>query len=81
MLRTRGLEQVRVLGPADRDRFIALAEQDPVVLHELLRSGEKDVHIGRKLACDEFWSVPRTCTSIDASLRIFTGNLRLSLCF
>lgn len=29
MLRTR--EQVRVLGPADRDRFIALAEQDPVV--------------------------------------------------
>ena len=29
MLRTR--DQVRVLGPADRDRFIALAEQDPVV--------------------------------------------------
>ncbi|RYB95435.1 GNAT family N-acetyltransferase [Nocardioides oleivorans] len=29
MLRTR--EQVRVLGPGDRDRFIALAEQDPVV--------------------------------------------------
>ncbi len=29
MLRTR--EQVRVLGPADRDRFVALAEQDPVV--------------------------------------------------
>lgn len=29
MLRTR--EQVRVLGPADRDSFIALAEQDPVV--------------------------------------------------
>lgn len=29
MLRTR--EQVRVLGPADRERFIALAEQDPVV--------------------------------------------------
>ncbi|MDR7253624.1 putative GNAT family acetyltransferase [Nocardioides sp. BE266] len=29
MLRTR--EQVRVLGPADRDQFIALAEQDPVV--------------------------------------------------
>lgn len=29
MLRTR--EQVRVLGPADRDAFIALAEQDPVV--------------------------------------------------
>ncbi|GAB3034870.1 N-acetyltransferase GCN5 [Nocardioides flavus (ex Wang et al. 2016)] len=29
MLRTR--EQVRVLGPGDRDAFIALAEQDPVV--------------------------------------------------
>ncbi|MBS2937461.1 GNAT family N-acetyltransferase [Nocardioides sp. J2M5] len=29
MLRTR--ELVRVLGPADRDRFIELAEQDPVV--------------------------------------------------
>ena len=29
MLRTR--EQVRVLGPGDRDSFIALAEQDPVV--------------------------------------------------
>ena len=29
MLRTR--EQVRVLGPDDRDAFIALAEQDPVV--------------------------------------------------
>ncbi len=29
MLRTR--EQVRVLGPADRDRFIALTEQNPVV--------------------------------------------------
>ena len=29
MLRTR--EQVRVLGPGDRDRFVALAEQDPVV--------------------------------------------------
>ena len=29
MLRTR--EQVRVLGPGDRDQFIALAEQDPVV--------------------------------------------------
>ena len=29
MLRTR--EQVRVLGPEDRDRFVALAEQDPVV--------------------------------------------------
>lgn len=29
MLRTR--EQVRVLGPADRDQFIALAERDPVV--------------------------------------------------
>lgn len=29
MLRTR--EQVRVLGPGDRDLFIALAEQDPVV--------------------------------------------------
>ena len=29
MLRTR--EQVRVLGPADRDSFVALAEQDPVV--------------------------------------------------
>jgi predicted GNAT family acetyltransferase len=29
VLKTR--EQVRVLGPADRDRFIALAEQDPVV--------------------------------------------------
>ncbi|RYC12842.1 GNAT family N-acetyltransferase [Nocardioides zhouii] len=29
MLRTR--EQVRVLGPADRDGFVALAEQDPVV--------------------------------------------------
>jgi len=31
VLRTRGLEQVRVLGPADRDSFVALAEQDPVV--------------------------------------------------
>jgi len=31
VLRTRGLEQVRVLGPADRDLFVALAEQDPVV--------------------------------------------------
>ena len=33
MLRTRGQGQgqVRVLGPADRDRFIALAEQDPVL--------------------------------------------------
>lgn len=31
MLRTRELEQVRVLGPGDRDRFVALAEQDPVV--------------------------------------------------
>ena len=29
MLRTR--EQVRVLGPGDRDSFVALAEQDPVV--------------------------------------------------
>ena len=29
MLRTR--EQVRVLGPGDRDGFVALAEQDPVV--------------------------------------------------
>jgi predicted GNAT family acetyltransferase len=29
VLRTR--EQVRVLGPGDRDRFVALAEQDPVV--------------------------------------------------
>ena len=29
MLRTR--EQVRVLGPGDRDRFVALAERDPVV--------------------------------------------------
>jgi predicted GNAT family acetyltransferase len=29
VLRTR--EQVRVLGPVDRDRFIALAEEDPVV--------------------------------------------------
>ena len=29
MLRTR--EQVRVLGPGDRDLFVALAEQDPVV--------------------------------------------------
>ncbi len=29
MLKTR--EQVRVLGPGDRDQFIALAEQDPVV--------------------------------------------------
>ena len=29
MLRTR--EQVRVLGPTDRDSFVALAEQDPVV--------------------------------------------------
>nr|WP_253942960.1 GNAT family N-acetyltransferase [Nocardioides sp. zg-1308] len=28
-MRTR--EQVRVLGPGDRDRFVALAEQDPVV--------------------------------------------------
>jgi uncharacterized protein len=29
VLRTRG--QVRVLGPGDRDSFVALAEQDPVV--------------------------------------------------
>lgn len=29
MLRTR--EQVRVLGPGDRDRFVALTEQDPVI--------------------------------------------------
>ena len=29
MLKTR--EQVRVLGPGDRDRFVALAERDPVV--------------------------------------------------
>ena len=31
MLRTRGLGQVRVLGPGDRDSFVALAERDPVV--------------------------------------------------